>query len=76
MATERPPFKQITSLFEKFVLYYRPLTQRLTLSFSRSDLFSFTYLQLIAALTSRSYSAFSRNRVAMPIVAANPGIKF
>jgi hypothetical protein len=54
----------------------RPLTQRLSLSFSRSDVYSFTYLQLIAALTLRSYFAFSRSRVAMPIVAANPGIKF
>jgi hypothetical protein len=74
MAIERPPFKQITSFFEKFVLCCRPLTQRLSLSFSRSDVYSFTYLQQIAALTLRSYFAFSRSRVAMPIVAANPGI--
>jgi hypothetical protein len=81
MATERLPFKQITTLFGKFVLLLEkdpnpPLTQRLTLSFSRSDVYSFTYLQLIAALTLRSYSDFSRSRVAMPIVAADPGIKF
>jgi hypothetical protein len=71
---DRLTFLEICPLLEKDP--NRPLTQRLTLSFSRSDLYSFTYLQLIAALTLRSYSAFSRNRVAMPIVAANPGIKF
>jgi len=81
MATERLPFKQITTLFGKFVLLLGkdpnpPLAQRLTLSFSRSDVYSFTYLQLIAALILRSYSDLSRNRVAMPIVALDPGIKF
>jgi hypothetical protein len=71
---DRLTFREICPLLEKDP--NRPLIQRLTLSFSRSDVYSFTYLQLIAALTLRSYSAFPRSRVAMPIVAADPGIKF